>query len=162
MSQTILSEHTCLPGDADLRGRNRETVEKYLSMHGDARTERYLLFTEDGRGGLRTTDSGEPIQAVGRDALKSADAQNSQYFPGFTWSDVQIFDTQDPNRFWAECSGTGTVRFPAYPEAVYTNHYIHSFVMEDGLIKEYWEYMNPCAEFRALGIEVPTVERPFV
>lgn len=28
-------------------------------------------------------------------------------------------------------------------------------------IKEYWEYMNPCAEMRALGIEVPTVKRPF-
>jgi Phenazine biosynthesis protein A/B len=36
----------------------------------------------------------------------------------------------------------------------------HTFRLEDGLITEYWEYMNPCVEMRALGIEVPRVEEP--
>lgn len=97
----------------------------------------------------------------GREALREADRNNVAYFPDWTWSDVHIYDTQDPNRFWAECVAAGRIVLPAYPESHYSNHYIHSFVMDDGLIVEYWEYMNPCAEFRALGIELPAVERPF-
>ncbi|MFT4081253.1 MAG: PhzA/PhzB family protein [Nocardioides sp.] len=145
--------------DADLRARNRATIETYMSMHGDRR-ERYLLFTEDGAGGLYTTDSGIPMQSVGHEALRNGDAWNSTYFADWKWWNVEIFETQDPNRFWVECDGGGTITFPAYPDGTYENHYLHSFEMRDGLIHRYWEYMNPCAEMRALGIEVPRVERP--
>lgn len=146
--------------DLDLRARNRATVERYLSMNGQERLERYQLFAEDGRGGLATTDDLKPMQAVGREALRNADAFNSEFFPDWRWWDIEIFETQDPNRFWAECMGGGQILFPAYPPGKYENRYIHSFELRDGLIVNYLEYMNPCAEMRALGIPVPKVERP--
>lgn len=146
--------------DRDLRARNRETVERYVRLTGEERLNRWRLFTPDGSGGLRTTDSGEPIAAVGREALAEADAWNYRYFEDWTYSEIEVFETQDPNRFWVECVGTGWITFPAYERARYTNRYLHYFLMEDGLIKQYWEYMNPCAEMHALGIEVPSVQRP--
>lgn len=160
MNETTTSETTSWTDReaAEVRRRNRETIEKYFAMGGN-RTGRHLLFTEDGAGGLYTTDTGEPIQAIGHEALAAADEWNNTYFSGWAWRNVEIFETQDPNRFWVECDGGGTVHFAAYPTAQYENHYLHSFEMSDGLIKTYWEYMNPCAEMRALGIEVPTVIR---
>ncbi|MFT4210969.1 MAG: PhzA/PhzB family protein [Microbacterium sp.] len=158
MSDTVLTTQTTPWGDEELRRRNRATIEKYFAMGGN-RTGRHLLFAEDGAGGLYTTDTGEPIQSVGHEALAAADEWNNTYFSDWSWSNVEIFETQDPNRFWVECDGGGVVHFTAYPAGRYENHYIHSFQMNDGLIQTYWEYMNPCSEMRALGIEVPRVER---
>ena len=80
-------------------------------------------------------------------------------FPDWERTNVEIFDTQDPNRFWVECDGAGEIRYPAYPPGHYRNHFIHSFLFEDGRIKQQREFMNPFQQLRALGIAVPTIDR---
>lgn len=146
--------------DIELRRRNRATVEKYMEyIKGELRLERYKLFTEDGTAGLYTTDSGEPIIFRGAEKLKAHGEWSLKVLPDWEWTDVRIYETQDPNRFWVECGGEGQILFPGYPAGYYRNHFIHSFVLEDGKIKENREFMNPINQFHALGIEVPKIER---
>jgi phenazine biosynthesis protein len=145
---------------ADLRRRNRETVAKYLRMtEGEARLQRHELFTEDAIGGLWTTDTGEPAAVRGRDKLGEMAAWSLKCFPDWRWTNVQIFETQDPNHFWVECDGEGQILFPDYQPGHYVNHFIHSFQLDDGRITAIREFMNPCEQMRALGIEVPVVRR---
>ncbi|MFF7450304.1 MULTISPECIES: PhzA/PhzB family protein [unclassified Streptomyces] len=145
--------------DAELRRINRATVEKYMAARGQARLERHLLFTEDGRGGLWTTDTGEPISINGRDRLGEHAVWSLKTFPDWEWYNVEIFETQDPNRFWVECDGRGKILFADYPEGYYQNHFLHSFELENGKITLQREFMNPFEQLRALGIPVPEIKR---
>ncbi len=154
------THRTRKPADCtDLRRRNRATVEDYMSRRGESRLTRYELFTEDGSGGLWTTDTGEPIVSRGRQKLKAHGEWSLKCFPDWVWTNVQIYETQDPNRFWVECDGEGKILFPGYPPGYYKNHFIHSFLLEDGKIKQNREFMNPFEQLRALGIDVPEVKR---
>ncbi|WP_432133461.1 MULTISPECIES: PhzA/PhzB family protein [unclassified Streptomyces] len=143
----------------ETREHNRAVVARYMNTRGQDRLERHLLFTEDGTGGLWTTETGEPIVINGRDRLGEHAVWSLKCFPDWVWTNVEIFDTQDPDRFWVECDGEGQILFPGYPPGHYTNHFLHSFLFENGKIKQQREFMNPCRQFRALGIEVPTVRR---
>ena len=145
--------------DAELRRNNRAIVEEYMNSRGEDRLKRHLLFTEDGVGGLWTTDTGEPIAIRGRDTLGEHAVWSLKCFPDWVWTNVEIFETQDPNRFWVECDGEGKILFPGYPEGYYRNHFIHSFEFENGKIKLEREFMNPNQQLRALGIPVPSVKR---
>lgn len=109
--------------------------------------------------GLWTTESGEPIVIRGRDRLGEHAVWSLKCFPDWVWTNVEIFDSQDPDRFWVECDGEGKILFPGYPDGYYRNHFLHSFLFEDGKIKQQREFMNPCQQFKALGIEVPRIER---
>ena len=142
------------------RARNRATVEKYMAAAGSERSERYLLFAEDCIAGLRTTEHGKPVFGRGREQVRGADAWNARYSPDWKFTDIKIYETQDPNFFFVDSGGEGHIEFPAYPRTFYRNHYIHTFRLDDGLITEYWEYMNPCVEMHALGIDVPTIDKP--
>lgn len=145
--------------DTDLRARNRAVVADYMSRKGETRKTRHLLFTEDGSAGLYTTDTGEPVVSQGHAKLEAHSAWSLKMFPDWEWKNVEIFDTQDPNRFWVECDGEGQILYPAYPPGHYRNHFLHAFEFEDGLIKVQREFMNPFQQLRALGIEVPTIDR---
>jgi phenazine biosynthesis protein len=145
--------------NAELRRLNRRTVEDYISRKGEDRLTRHLLFTEDGVGGLWTTDSGQPIAIRGREKLKEHGVWSLKTFPDWVWTNVQIYETQDPNRFWVEFDGEGQILFADYPPGHYKNHFIHSFLLENGKIKEQREFMNPFEQLRALGIEVPVIKR---
>ncbi|MEX3606162.1 MAG: PhzA/PhzB family protein [Burkholderia sp.] len=141
------------------RCHNRKIVEQYMHTLGEARLKRHLLFADDGVGGLWTTDTGQPIAIRGRERLAEHAVWSLKCFPDWVWTDIQIFETQDPNWFWIECSGEGAICFPGYPQGHYRNHFLHSFRFENGLIKEQREFMNPCEQFRSLGINVPVVCR---
>ncbi|MEU5346460.1 PhzA/PhzB family protein [Streptomyces sp. NPDC020766] len=146
--------------DSELRRANRATVQRYLDMtEGPARLERHHLFTEDARGGLWTTDTGQPAAVTGRENLYLMAAWSLECFPDWRWTNVEIFETQDPDRMWVECDGEGQIIFPHYPPGHYRNHFIHSFRLDNGKIAEIREFMNPCEQMRALGIEVPVVKR---
>ncbi|MFE2102639.1 PhzA/PhzB family protein [Streptomyces sp. NPDC059468] len=145
--------------ETELRAHNRAIVEQYMNTRGEDRLRRHLLFTEDGVGGLWTTESGEPIVIRGRGRLGEHAVWSLKCFPDWAWINVEIFDTQDPNRFWVECDGEGKILFPGYPEGLYRNHFLHSFLFENGKIKQQREFMNPCQQFRSLGIGVPRIER---
>jgi phenazine biosynthesis protein len=142
----------------ELRRRHRAVVEDYMSRQGEGRLTRYQLFTEDGSGGLYTADS-DPVVSRGRDKLKAHGAWSLTIFPDWIWYNVEIYETQDPNRFWVECDGKGKILFPDYPPGYYENHFIHFFLLDNGKIVEQREFMNPFNQMRALGIEVPVIKR---
>ncbi|MFJ4564878.1 PhzA/PhzB family protein [Streptomyces caelestis] len=143
----------------ELRRLNRATVERYMNTKGKDRLERHLLFTEDGVGGLWTTDTGSPIAIKGRDRLAEHAVWSLRCFPDWEWYNVQIFETDDPNHLWAECDGHGKILFEGYPEGYYENHFLHSFELVDGKIRRQREFMNPFEQLRALGIPVPEIKR---
>lgn len=145
--------------EATTRRLNREVVADYISRQGEGRLTRYQLFAEDGIGGLWTTDTGGPVATRGRDKLKQHGEWSLRIFPDWVWYNVQIFDTQDPGRFWVECDGEGQILFPDYPPGHYRNHFLHSFVLVDGKIVEQREFMNPFEQLRALGIPIPEIKR---
>ncbi|MEV4750113.1 PhzA/PhzB family protein [Streptosporangium amethystogenes subsp. fukuiense] len=157
-----MSDSSHFPGnsaEAELRKINRATVEIYMNTRGQDRLRRHLLFTEDGVGGLWTNDTGQPIAIHGRDRLGEHAVWSLKCFPDWVWFNVEIFETQDPNFFWVECDGAGAIRFPGYPEGRYENHFLHSFLLENGKIRQQREFMNPFEQLRALGIPVPEVKR---
>lgn len=145
--------------DVALRRKNRLVIEDYMSRRGEGRLTRYLLFTPDGCGGLWTNDTLQPLVARGHEKLKAHGSWSLRCFPDWEWHNVQIYETQDPNRFWVECDGEGQILFPGYAPGRYSNHFIHVFQMRDGKILEQREFMNPFQQLRALGIPIPTVKR---
>jgi hypothetical protein len=145
--------------DAELRRRHRAVVEDYMSRQGEGRLTRYQLFHEDGSGGLYTGDTVEPIVSHGREKLKAHGEWSLKCFPDWVWFNIEVSETQDPNRFWVECDGEGQILFPGYPPGIYRNHFIHSFLLRDGKIVQNREFMNPYNQLRALGIEVPVIKR---
>ncbi|MFD5751130.1 PhzA/PhzB family protein [Streptomyces sp. NPDC127033] len=144
---------------AALRRINRATVETYMNTTGQDRLRRHLLFTEDGVGGLWTADTPEPIVIRGRERLAEHAVWSLKCFPDWVWFNIQIFETQDPDRFWVECDGEGRILFPGYEPGHYRNHFLHSFLMADGKVRQQREFMNPFQQLRALNIEVPAVRR---
>jgi phenazine biosynthesis protein len=148
-----------LATDVDLRAQNRAVVADYMSRKGETRKSRYLLFTEDGSAGLYTSDTGVPIVSAGHEKLRAHGEWSLRMFPDWEWKNIEIFDTQDPNRFWVECDGEGQILYPGYRPGQYSNHFIHAFLFEDGKIKQQREFMNPFQQLRALDIEVPKINR---
>jgi len=148
-----------LDADASLRKRHRAVIEDYMSRRGQGRLTRYELFAPDGVGGLWTNDTLQPIVARGHETLKAHGKWSLACFPDWEWSNVAIFETQDPNHWWVECDGAGQILFPGYPPSRYENHFIHSFVLCNGKIKEQREFMNPYRQMVALGMPIPKIRR---
>jgi len=145
--------------DDAVRKQNRAVVEDYMSRRGEGRLTRYQLFTEDGTGGLYTADTAAPVITSGHEGLKAHGVWSLRMFPDWVWFNVEIYETQDPDRFWVECDGAGQILFPDYPPGRYENHFIHAFKFRGGRIAEQREFMNPFQQLRALGIDVPVVKR---
>lgn len=145
--------------DEQKRSHNRAVVKRYMECRGKDRLRRHEMFTPDGCGGLWTTDTGQPIVIRGWDKMVEHAVWLQNCFPDWAWINVEIFDTQDPDRFWVECDGEGEIRFPGYPAGHYRNHFLHSFEFEGGKIRLEREFMNPFEQLRALGITVPEIRR---
>ncbi len=132
----------------------------YLSStRGKARLERHKLFVDEGESGLWTTETGEPIIIRGIENLEKHAVWSLKCFPDWEWYNVQIFTTDNPNHIWVECDGRGLICFLGYPQNYYKNHFIHSFELRDGLIVRNREFMNPIAQLKALGFNIPTIKR---
>ena len=145
--------------DSRVSVHNRAVVEQYMACAGPARLHRHELFAENGEGGLWTTDTGEPVVTRGRDRLGEHAIWSLKCFPDWKWYNVRIFETDDPNFFWVECDGEGTIRFEGYPDGHYSNHFLHSFEFEHGLITRQREFMNPVQQYKALGIPIAKILR---
>ncbi len=143
----------------ELRRKNRATVEQFMKTTGEARLRRHELFTEEGSGSNWCNETGKPILFEGRAKLEALDKWVVKCFPDWQWCNVHIFETLDPNHFWVESDGRGKTRVPGYPEGYCENHYIHSFVLENGKIKSSREFMNPFQQLRGLGVAVPRINR---
>ncbi|MFE6868569.1 PhzA/PhzB family protein [Kitasatospora sp. NPDC057692] len=159
---TLPDEPRIFTGHHDLRARNRRAVERYLETGPEARLRRYTLYTEDGTAALFYTDTGRPIVVTGRERLKRHNELSLEVLPDWRWSDVRLYETQDPDLVMVECEGEGTIRFPGYPEGRYRNHFIHGFTLRDGLIAASREYTNPIEHMKSLGIETPRIRRDWI
>ncbi|WP_201797003.1 PhzA/PhzB family protein [Vibrio sp. vnigr-6D03] len=138
---------------------NYDIVKQYMETRGKDRLHRHELFTEDGCGGLWTTDSGEPIIIEGKKALAEHAIWSLKCFPDWKWYDIQIHETLNSDVFWVECKGKGKIIYEGYPEGEYENQFIHYFYFEDEKIKLQREFMNPCQQYKALGITLPKIVR---
>ena len=144
----------------ELRRLNQATVEKFL---GQEWQDQWKLFTEDGIAGLETPETCRPedFRITGMENLRPYFEACAQVFPEWKFTNAEIYQTQNPNQFWVECDGAGRMIFPAYPQATrHSCHFILSFRMEKGKIKQWREFMNPCKEMMDVGIEVPRIKRP--
>jgi len=147
---------------ADLRARNRSAVELYLRTGLAERLERYRLYTEDGTAALWFTDVGRPIVVQGWEDLRRHGELSVRVLPDWSWHEVSVVEAVDPGVIWVECRGAGTIRFPGYPEGRYENHFLLCFDLVDGRIARSREISNPVEQMRALGIEVPRIERGWI
>ena len=157
-----MSVSLCASGFNDqleLRRKNRATVEQYMRTHGKDRLRRHELFTPDGSGGSWNTETGEPLVFKGHAKLAALGVWLEQCFPDWQFHNVRVFETDNPNHFWVESDGRGKTLVPGYPEGYCENHYIHSFELDNGKIKQNREFMNPFEQLRALGITVPSIKR---
>jgi hypothetical protein len=144
--------------DNELRQLNLATVEKYMNMNGP-RLNRYKLFTDDCQIISPFTEYGEPETFSGIEQVAQRDKDTTEIFPDWTWSNVKIFQTQDLNYFWVECDGGGQAFLPGHPPAHHSDHFIHSFQMENGKIKVYREFRNPVKELMDFGLEIPHLKK---
>ncbi len=144
--------------DKELRKKNLATVKKYMSMVG-SRLNRHKLFTDDGTWGRGFTEAGDSDYVKGIENLAKMDEMNTRCFPDWQWTNIRIFETQDPNFFWVECDGAGKALFPGYPPTIHSAHFIHSFEMEDGKIRFYREFFNPVKELMDFGYKIPQLKR---
>ena len=83
------------------------------------------------------------------------DASNAESYPDWTWSSIEVYQSEDPNVFLIECDGSGTLYEDGQPVRTHTDHYLHRFTLNDGKIAEYIEYNNPIQELLEMGVDVP-------
>jgi phenazine biosynthesis protein len=146
-SATGLSDktHAKTENDDALRKKNKAAIEKWFSV---SFIEGADLFTEDGQFN----------DAKGKaNVLKDA-TFNTKAFPDWKYSKVDVYSTQDPNKFFVESEGSGTLYKNADPASTpvhYANTYIMVFIMRDGKIKSITEKMSELNLLRALGINIP-------
>ncbi|MCC7463570.1 MAG: PhzA/PhzB family protein [Gammaproteobacteria bacterium] len=135
---TLIQGYTAHPrgavaGRSEDHARNRATVQRFFQL--PIGEERARLYADDGVKQL----PGLGIQWPGLDAQLKNNAQNRDRYPGWAWSDVVIWNTDDPTVFWVEASGaTAPGAQPAY-----ANHYVLQFVVRGGRIALMREFGAP-------------------
>ena len=125
----------------DERRANRATVERFFQLPiGDERLE---LYADDGVKELVTMG----LRWTGKAALKANTDQNVEWFPEWTWSNVEVWETEDPENFWVECDGSGRKVFAAGADPLpIGNHYIFNIRAGAGkitLLREFGIRVEP-------------------
>ncbi|MFO1400854.1 MAG: PhzA/PhzB family protein [Steroidobacteraceae bacterium] len=115
------------------RAGNRATVVRFFALPIGAGRAR--LYATDGVKQLPALG----IQWPGLDAQLRNNEQNRGRYPGWKWSDVVIWNTDDPTVFWVEASGATA---PG-AEPAYANHYVMQFVVRGGRIVLFREFGAP-------------------
>ena len=135
--------------EKELREKNRETVENYFKLHGAARLP---LFAEDGVKVIPFNPTPHTVfEWRGKENLKTNCEFNSNDLSTWEFTDMEIFPFLDPNFFMVKTQGHGVHS----DGSAYENSYIFTIRLENGLIKELCEYMNPVNGLTASGMEVP-------
>ena len=134
---TLLTTYESYPassGDpAQDRGGNREVVARFFTLPiGD---ERANLYAEHGVKQIPAMG----IQWQGLAAQHKNNDQNTELFPGWTWRNVQIWDTQDPAVFWVEADGS-TAAGAKMPSS---GHYLVQLVVKDRKVTLLREFKTP-------------------
>ena len=122
-----------------------KVVATYLALRGpNFIEERLALFAEDGIQG----DSFHqilPARAYRRpEGPEGKDGATQKKWAEFSYSNVTIYKTPDPEQFIVECDGEGWMKNPMFTQPHhYDNHFFVIFVVKNGKIKSMREFMNP-------------------
>ncbi len=138
----------------ELREKNYETVCRFMQ---GLSPYLYLLYADDVVTGV-AYDFSQTEDAMRNSDIefqKMLDASNAESYPDWAWENIKVYQSDDPNVFMIECDGHGTYMEDGEAVRTHTDHYLHKFTMEDGLIKEYIEFNNPCQELLEMGFDVP-------
>lgn len=138
----------------EIRARNIEIVKKYMALVGEERAQRWQMFTDDATTGLAYTATGEEMVVSGIDNIRQGDQFNCKNFPDWSFSNIEIFCSDDPDSILVECDGEGTSMLLGRP-IHHADHYVHKFKFRDGKICLYREFMNPCNELLEMGLTLP-------
>lgn len=138
---------------------NLEVIMKYMTAKGQDRADRWKLFCDNATTGLQYTASGKPAVTEGIDAIRERNLAACENFPDWGFENFELFCSPgDPDSFLIECDGGGTSLLGGKPVR-HSDHYIHKFVMSEGKILTYREFMNPCNELIELGLEIPSLPK---
>jgi len=116
-----------------VRTTNRATVTRFF--HLPIGPERAALYAADGVKEIPHMG----IQWQGAGAQLKNNEQNQTLFPGWSWKNVVIWDTQDPTVFFVEADGN-TAPGATPPSA---NHYVMQLVVKRGKIALFREFLVP-------------------
>ncbi|MCC7461889.1 MAG: PhzA/PhzB family protein [Gammaproteobacteria bacterium] len=136
---TLLKRYQAYRPQADQREdreKNRAVVRRFFELPMGA--EAAHLYAADGNKQLPNMG----IQWRGIPALIKNNEQNSKLFAGWKWTDIIVWDTQDPTAFWVECQGGQVQEGGAGTVA---SHYILQFVVRQGKIEIMKEFTTPFA-----------------
>lgn len=140
--------------DIALREKNYETVCRFMQ---GLSPYLFMLYADDVVTGVAYDFS------LTKNAMRNSnmafqlmlDASNAESYPDWTWSNIEVYQSSDPNVFVVECDGSGTLYEDGEPVRTHTDHYLHRFTLSDGKITEYIEYNNPIQELLEMGVDVP-------
>lgn len=146
-------------GDRELREKNIQGLRKYVDARSlEERSSRWDLYVDSDE--VTSGAAGLPV-SFGKAKARQATEWNLDYFPGYIFNDNVVLQTQDPNLFMVVSNGTGGLYYPAYGEQrIYDNVYFHVFVMQEGSILHYYEFVNSKFLYDALGVELPNISIP--
>jgi len=116
-----------------VRTYNRATVTRFF--HLPIGPERAALYAADGVKEIPHMG----IQWKGAEAQMKNNEQNQTLFPGWSWKNVVVWDTQDPTVFFVEADGN-TAPGATPPSA---NHYVMQLVVKSGKIALFREFLVP-------------------
>lgn len=146
-------------GDEALRRKNIACIRQYVDARTvEERGRRWDLYID---GDACTSGAAGLPVCAGKDKARQCTEWNMVYFPDYVFNNNVIFQTQDPNLFMVMSDGTGGIYYPAYGERkTYENRYFHTFRMQDGKIRNYYEYSNAKLLFDVLGVNLPAIQTP--
>jgi ketosteroid isomerase-like protein len=147
----------------ELRKKNQATVEKFFHREHPTVDETINLFTEDG---VWQTGWDDPIpqqtQWVGQAQLKVHFTGSRRFIKKWTWFNLRVTPTLDPNKFFVEAEARATFAQPGDVDFTpkIPNRYIFIFNMQDGKIKSANEYFDRLYAMKAMGMDVPEFRNP--
>jgi len=162
---SVIDDFPLLQDEKDLRIRNRATVEKYLSMVGLTRLDRWKLNADLSSamadGFLKVTPDGRQptVQPKDREGQIASAKFNAETWPDWRFYNNIIFETEDPGLIIVEGDGSGMsyLKDKTCPNW-HGDHYIHVFRLKNGRITGYTEVRNELSEIREWGI-TPSLPR---
>ncbi len=97
----------------EIRRHNRTIVEKYMTMVGQERENRWKTFTDDATTDLQYTATGESLVISGIDNIRQGDKFNCKNSPNCGFTNIEIFCSDNPHSFPLNAMAKEPPMFPA-------------------------------------------------
>lgn len=131
--------------ELDLRTQNKQTVEQYFTLEGPKMVEQRLdLFCQDGVLEVMFTPDGKPDRVSDIKFLRERMAQIKRGWTEFSYKELKVYQTEDPNILAAECLTEGQMMSPYFfqPHSYESIDY-YLFFMREGKIRCLRQFSNP-------------------